>query len=112
MRSTGTLQPTPSSLSYSVTIVYEAGRRPASYVKDLRLRPGAKRIPHTYEPDRPCLFYPAGREWRSDMKIATSIVPWLSLWLYFYEVWLATDEWEGGGISHEPKLDNGDVSNS
>ena len=65
-----------------------------------------------YAPDRPCLFYPAGREWRSDMKIATSIVPWLSLWLYYYEVWLATGEWEGGGISHEPKLDNGDVSNS
>lgn len=25
------------------------------------------------------------------------IVPWTSLWLYFFEDWLATDEWKGGG---------------
>jgi hypothetical protein len=112
MRTTGALQPTSSSRTYRFTILYEAGSRPAAYVDELRLRADSQRIPHTYAPDRPCLFYPAGREWRSDMKIATSIVPWLSLWLYYYEVWLATGEWEGGGISHEPKLENGDVSNS
>jgi hypothetical protein len=34
------------------------------------------------------------------MKIATTIIPWLSLWLYYYEVWHATGEWMGGGIEH------------
>jgi hypothetical protein len=46
------------------------------------------------------------------MSIAATIVPWLSLWLYYYEVWLATGAWEGGGISHEPKLEQDDVSDS
>ena len=64
---------------------YEAGRRPGAYVPGLRTRADAERIPHTYAPERPCLFYPAGREWRPDMTIATTIIPWLSLWLYFYE---------------------------
>jgi hypothetical protein len=59
------------------------------------------------------LFYAPKREWRSDMTLATSIIPCVSLWLYYYEVWLVTGEWEGGGgISHEPKLDNDDVSDS
>ena len=26
-----------------------------------------------------------------------TIVPWASLWLYYYEVWHATGEWLGGG---------------
>jgi hypothetical protein len=111
-RSIGSLQPTDSSRLYTVTILYEAGRRPAAYVAGLRTRPGAERAPHTYGPDRPCLFHPKGREWRDDMIIATSFVPWLSVWLYFYEVWLATGEWEGGGIDHTPVLEEGDVPDS
>ena len=34
------------------------------------------------------------------MKIATSIVSWLVLWLYYYEIWRVTGEWLGGGIPH------------
>jgi hypothetical protein len=110
--STGILQPTSASRKYLVKIVYEAGRRPAAYVGGLRTREHGERIPHTYACNRPCLFYPAGREWRSDMRIATTIVPWLSLWLYYYEVWLATGSWVGGGIPHNPSLDDGDVPDS
>ncbi|MDY0295864.1 MAG: hypothetical protein RB296_00975 [Acidobacteriota bacterium] len=32
------------------------------------------------------------------MIIAKTIVPWASEWLIFYELWLATGEWLGGGI--------------
>ncbi len=112
LRSTGTLRPTSASREYAVTIIYEPGRRPAAYVDGLRTREEGERIPHTYALDRPCLFFPAGGEWRSDMMIATTIIPWLSLWLYYYEVWLATGSWEGGGIPHEPALDDGDVPHS
>jgi hypothetical protein len=24
-------------------------------------------------------------------------VPWAYLWLFYFEHWLATDEWQGGG---------------
>jgi hypothetical protein len=29
--------------------------------------------------------------------MANSIVPWASEWLFFYEMWLITGEWDGGG---------------
>lgn len=31
------------------------------------------------------------------MRIANTILPWTSLWLYYYEIWLGTGKWEGGG---------------
>jgi hypothetical protein len=33
------------------------------------------------------------------MSIA-DIIGWIALWLYYYEVWLITGNWLGGG--HEP----------
>jgi hypothetical protein len=100
LRCTGCLQPTPGSRFYKVVITCESGGQPAVHVTGLQAGPNAERIPHTYAPDRPCLFHTASRDWRSDMKIANTIVPWLSLWLFHYEVWHATGEWLGGGIEH------------
>lgn len=98
----GQLQPGPVNAVYEVRIEYRVGRWPKAFVPGNQLQPrepGGK-IPHTYGPDQPCLFYPSGASWRSDMKIADKIVPWLSLWLAFYEMWRATGEWHGGGITH------------
>ena len=33
--------------------------------------------------------------------ITDTIIPWIQEWLYFYEIWLLTNEWYGGG--HEYK---------
>lgn len=33
------------------------------------------------------------------MLIANTIVPWTSEWLFYYEIWLATGQWHGGGHS-------------
>jgi hypothetical protein len=35
------------------------------------------------------------------MKLSETIIPWLSLWLTFYEMWRVTGEWDGGGITHD-----------
>ena len=32
-----------------------------------------------------------------------TIVPWIADWLYYYEVWLFTGEWEGGGIHFDDR---------
>jgi hypothetical protein len=40
------------------------------------------------------------------MYIHESIVPWTSLWLYYYEIWHATGEWLGGG--HDPAAEKND----
>jgi len=68
------------------------------------LPPADALIVYTYAQDRPCLFLPGSGEWRSDLLIARTVVPWLSEWLYFYEVWRATGEWLGGGEHPRPGL--------
>lgn len=45
-----------------------------------------------------CLYLPNSGEWTPEMPIAVTIVPWASVWLYFYEFWYATGEWLGGGV--------------
>ena len=46
--------------------------------------------------DYACLCY--GDEFASDMLIADTYIPWAIEWLYYYEIWLVTGEWCGGGI--------------
>jgi hypothetical protein len=31
------------------------------------------------------------------MRIDNTIVPWAILWLFYFEEWLWSDEWKGGG---------------
>ena len=42
-----------------------------------------------------CLY--RHREFTKDKFLANTIIPWTVEWLYFYEIWLATGEWCGGG---------------
>jgi len=63
----------------------------------LQLRDGTG-CPHRHGPQEPCLYYHHANEWHTRMLLAHTIVPWTSRWLYFYEIWLATGEWMGGGI--------------
>lgn len=100
----GTLRPTSLSEEYRVRITHDATkRRPRVEVLDPKLvtREDGVSIPHTFSGERPCLHLPA--EWHSSMFIHQTIVPWTSLWLYYYEIWLATGMWLGGG--HEPEKD-------
>jgi hypothetical protein len=44
------------------------------------------------------------------MRIADTIVPWLILWLFYYEIWHVTGEWKGGGVHPpSPKRDDSDA---
>lgn len=94
----GRICPTPLSREYLVRVVVESKGRPRVYVPGLRRRQPMEPIPHTYSESEPCLYFPG--EWRRDMKVATTIITWTSLWLVFYESWLATGAWQGGGIEH------------
>ena len=98
----GSVRPTPLSDTYSVSIQYRMGDRPKVLLPggQLKRRIAEETIPHTYADDEPCLYYPGAREWRPDMKIAESVIGWLAHWLHYYEIWLASGEWLGGGIDH------------
>ena len=94
--------PTPLSDTYRLKIEYQMGYYPKSYIvspKPLALAEGAKRLPHTYDTikQRLCLFKPDFREWTSSMPIAETIVHWAVMWMFFYESWVFTGKWLGGG---------------
>lgn len=97
----GELQPSALSDTYFVRITYEITRTPQVDIEEpiLQRRDPQKRIPHTYEGDRPCTFRP-GVDWRSDRSLVL-VVPWVSMWLFFYEVWYVSGEWLGGGVGHD-----------
>ncbi|TDE25144.1 hypothetical protein [Actinomadura sp. 6K520] len=91
------IQPSPASQTYMVRLRYQHGRHPQVTVSDpeLTLHPDAQTLPHVYPGDQLCLYYPG--EWRHDMLLATTILPWTAEWLMHYELWLITGRWTGGG---------------
>lgn len=96
------IKPTPLSQTYIIKISYHVNKPPKCYVispSQLPLAEGATRLPHTYssKKQRLCLYYPKYKEWNSSMYIATTIVHWAIQWLFFYEIWLHTGKWNGGG---------------
>jgi hypothetical protein len=99
----GKVRPLPICSEYSVRIEYRVGKNPKVWVKGLPARneePPERKIPHRYADGSICLFY--GREWTPDKPIARTIFPWLLEWLMYYEGWLATGEWQGGGTHSQP----------
>jgi hypothetical protein len=95
---TGTITPATGCDFYLLRIGYRLGEHPHVFVAkpELMTRNG-ERVPHRYADGSLCLYRPKYREWTSADAIATTILPWSSLWLYDYEVWLATGAWVGGG---------------
>lgn len=73
-------------------------------------------IPHVYinrdEPTRPhlCLFDPYAREWTPGDLLAETTVPWCARYLFFYEGWLVTRKWYGGGRHPTREERNGNRS--
>src|SRR5215217_7638942 len=94
------IQPSPASQTYTVRLIYRHGRPPKVTVTDppLALHPDASQLPHVYPGNELCLYYPG--EWKHDMLLSATILPWTAEWLIHYELWLATGTWAGGGYTH------------
>lgn len=96
------VQPTPLSRTYRLRIVYAQGRNPQVFVDDpdLTILSDGRTLPHVYEqkPTRLCLYLPNSGEWTPSKRISETLVPWAILWLFYFEDWLATDDWKGGGV--------------
>lgn len=98
----GAICPTALSRTYQVSVTYKIGLRPQVTVTGDDL-PGLDRpdFPHKFTIDRKnnsvkiCLHL--RHEFDSSELISDCIIPWAAEWLYFYEIWLATGEWCGGG---------------
>src|SRR5262249_37434392 len=104
LRCRGPVRPCALSQEYLIRIEYRLGSAPKVWVDSPALQPRSpdEKIPHVYslDGDRPCLYYPKSDEWRPDKWLALTIMPWTLLWLFYYEIWLATGTWMGGGVNH------------
>ncbi|MES2457886.1 MAG: hypothetical protein V4594_20170 [Bacteroidota bacterium] len=96
------IQPTPLSDCYTVRVSYRHNTSPIITVLNNKLKPRVPKgnIKHTYRDGSLCLFYPKAKEWTEKDLISQTIVPWISVWLYYYEIWFVTGQWLGGGIEH------------
>ena len=104
----GKVRPAPLSQMYNLQVEYDGKRNPKTYVVGDELRKlDDPDLPHKYSVDikdkriELCLFMPGENEWHSSKLISLTIIPWAIEWLYFYEIWLATGEWCGGGFHHD-----------
>lgn len=72
--------------------------------------------PHIYELDstwnsndqcydalRLCLYYPGNKEFVYGDSLMSTVISWAIKWTEFYELWLLTGEWFGGGIHPNSK---------
>jgi hypothetical protein len=95
------VQPTPMSRIYQVRLECDAKGNPEVFVDspDIRLLAGDRKIPHLYSQARRklCLYLPGSGQWNTSKLLANTIVPWVSLWLLYFEEWLWSDDWKGGG---------------
>lgn len=104
---------TPSALGrdYDIRLEFEQGGRPRTVVEapDLHALASGRRIPHLYRqrPPRLCLYLPMTYEWQSWMRLDQTIVPWTALWLFYFEEWLESDDWKGGGVHPDGSEDRG-----
>ena len=94
----GPIKPTPMSDEYTVSISLRPGVHPVVRVlqPSLKIREGATCLPHYYTHDNSLCLHEL-HEWKNTYFVADCIIPWASLWLYFYEIWSITGSWEGGG---------------
>ncbi len=65
-----------------------------------------RQIPHLYDSEklRLCLYYPNMNEWKREYLYCSTIIPWIYLWLIYFEDWLYNKKWNGGG--KHPDINN------
>lgn len=108
-----TLKPTEDSQSYKLRIsarVERIGVNIYPVKPSIGREYAGKKIPHMYPDGSLCLYYPEYDEWNYSDSWADTLIPWISLWLYYFELWVMTGEWLGGGIHESPKTKSKDFA--
>ena len=93
--------PSPLSREYTIRIEMASDLPPSIFVDDpdIEFIAGGRDLPHVYHnPTRLCLYLPGTQEWQPSMRLDQTVVPWTSLWLFYFECWLISGEWKGGGM--------------
>jgi hypothetical protein len=103
------IAPTPLSRVYRCSLNIYTTKSPELFVlaPDLRAIAEGRVLPHTYPHEgagtKLCLWLPKAQEWSSKMRLDETYLPWAAEWLDYFEEWLLTDVWSGGGAHPEIK---------
>lgn len=101
----GKLQPNDACKEYTIKLIYKVGTQPK--VKILEPQIEYNDEIHLYKSGNLCLFHSSDLIWNDDkIIIAETIIPWISEWIIFYEIWLITGKWLGKEIKHKPTENN------
>lgn len=97
------MSPTVLSREYRCLLLVPRTGFPSMFVlsPDLRVLADGRTLPHVYRHAGAgvelCLWLPRKREWSAQMQLLETYIAWTSEWLNYFEEWLATDLWAGGG---------------
>ena len=107
------LSPTENSKGYHAKLIYKSlNKNPYLLIDLIDLNNSDNnKIPHNYGIEKInnknylklCLWH--RDEWNGTKFLSKTIVCWGIEWLMFYELWLITGKWLGGGIEHIKKKD-------
>lgn len=98
------VRPTPISNEYTLELAYTLNLLPEVFIPREELEKlDDPNFPHHYDIDengkvKICLYLPCEFKNNKNLCLAKTVVPWAIEWLYFYEIWLITGEWKGGGL--------------
>ncbi len=94
------LQPSIESCMYKVKLSYRlADGFPKAWLISPALQKVNGKYPHhiygfdEMQHPRLCVYYPGYREWRNNMSISETFIPWVITWLSTYEYWQITGVW-------------------
>jgi len=100
------VKPFPFSKIYQVLLIWDFSQNnPKVYILNDEVHIVAKEriIPHLYSQDKLqlCLYKPSYNQFSMNMSLCKTIIPWTYLWISYYEEWVYSDKWKGGGIHIE-----------
>jgi len=95
----GQFRPTSRSENYSFILEYTLNKNPKVRIISPKLVRNSRgeKIPHMYGQKHLCLYRPKYNEFKNSDFLSETIIPWIVLWLYYYEQWHITGKWLGGG---------------
>jgi len=99
LRVVGEMRPTSRSRVYHFILKYCLTSSPKIKIVSPEIQKNNKGEypPHLYPSENLCLYHPSYHEFNTTDFLSDTIIPWTSLWLYYYEVWHNTGKWLGGG---------------
>ena len=93
------IKPLETSESYLIHVEYIINLNPRAYLISPPLKQyNGKNPHHIFETNENgqtqlCFYNTKFGEWNKSMYLADTIVPWLTSWLFAYEIWQITGQW-------------------